>query len=203
MSIPELLICGIALSMDAFAVAVCKGLALPRVKKRNCALVGLWFGFFQALMPTIGYILTYLLLSVPSVATGISSFTPWITFVLLSLIGANMIKESFGKEEEVADPSLGARVMFPLAIATSIDALAVGVSFALEDSLAASSLPTIIPAAPIIGVTTFLLAAIGVKIGNIFGTRYKSKAEFVGGLVLILLGLKTLLQGLGVINLPF
>ncbi len=203
MNIFSILLCAVALSMDAFAVAVCKGLALPSVKKRQCVLVGLWFGLFQGLMPAIGYVITGLFLSVPAVANAIFAFTPWIAFILLALIGANMIRESFGAEEEQIDPSFGVRVMFPLAIATSIDALAIGVSYAMTDLSSPDALPTIVVAAPLIAVTTFLFSAIGVKIGNIFGTRYKSKATLAGGIVLVLLGLKTLLSGLGILNLPF
>ncbi len=203
MNLFSLILCAVALSMDAFAVAVCKGLALPSVKKRQCVLVGLWFGLFQGLMPTIGYLVTNLFLSVPAVADAIFSFTPWIAFVLLALIGVNMIRESFDKEEAAVDPSFGVRVMFPLAIATSIDALAIGVSYAMTDLSAPTPLPTIVVAAPLIAVTTFLLSAVGVKIGNLFGVRYKSKATLAGGIVLVLLGLKTLLSGLGIVDLPF
>ncbi len=196
MNFVSLFLTAIALSMDAFAVAVCKGLALPKVRVRHCLLVGAWFGVFQGLMPVIGYLIASLF------ADYVTAFTPWIAFVLLALIGANMIRESFDKSEEEADPSLGVRVMIPLAIATSIDALAIGVQLSLADALEGVLFPTIIVAAPLIAVTTFLLSGVGVKIGNVFGTRYKSKAELAGGIILVLLGVKVLLEGLGVIDLP-
>lgn len=186
MSLWELLVIAIGLSMDAFAVAVCKGLSVCGVKKRHYFIVGLYFGGFQGLMPLIGYLLGV------SFKSYIESFDHWIAFVLLSLIGANMIKESREKEEET-DCSFSFKAMFPLAIATSIDALAVGVTFAFLSV-------DIVPAVSFIAVITFVLSAVGVKIGNVFGARYKSKAEFAGGLVLILMGLKILLEHLGVIS---
>ena len=192
MSIFIILMFGISLSMDAFAVAVCKGLAMEKASLKNCSIVGLWFGIFQGLMPFIGFCLGTLF------SGFINSFDHWVTFVLLSLIGANMIKESMEKSCDVATNggSLKFKIMFVLAIATSIDALAVGVSFAFETTFWNMLLAVIV-----IGVTTFIVSFIGVKVGSVFGTKYKSKAEFVGGVILILLGIKFLLEGLGIINL--
>lgn len=178
--------------MDAFAVSLCKGLAMQKISLKNCAVVGLWFGTFQAVMPLIGYLLGR------TFAEKITSIDHWIAFVLLAIIGANMIKEALSKDDDKeVSSSLGIKTMFIMAVATSIDALAVGVSFAFTEFE-----PTyfVYIAFIIIGVITFTLSAIGVKIGNIFGTKYKSKAEFAGGLILILLGLKILLEGLGVIK---
>lgn len=191
MGITEVIILAISLSMDAFAVALCKGLAMKKIELKSCLIVGAWFGTFQGLMPLIGYLLG------STFADKITSVSHWIAFVLLALIGANMIKESFEKEEECADCSLGFKAMLVMAIATSIDALAVGVSFAFVDFR-----PDwfVYIAFVLIGVITCTLSAIGVKIGNIFGVKYKSKAEFAGGAVLIILGIKILLEGLGVLK---
>ena len=178
MSFVELLLFGIGLSMDAFAVSICKGLSVRKLRPKHAITVGLWFGGFQALMPLIGYLL--------------GKQFEWL-IILLALIGANMIREAFGEEEQL-DDSFSVKTMLPLAVATSIDALAVGVSFACIDV-------DIVPAIAIIGTTTFILSAVGIKIGNVFGAKYKSKAEFLGGAVLILLGLKILLEDLGF--LPF
>ena len=186
MSLIELFIVAIGLSMDAFAVAVCKGLSVSKLKKIQYFTVGIYFGGFQALMPLIGYLLGVNFRSL------IENVDHWIAFVLLALIGANMIKESRGCEEEI-DSSFGFKAMLPLAVATSIDALAVGVTFAFLKV-------DIVPAVSFIGITTFLLSAVGLKIGNVFGAKYKAKAEFAGGLVLVLMGLKILLEHLGVIN---
>ncbi len=172
--------------MDAFAVAICKGLATDKVRLRHMVTVGLWFGGFQALMPLIGYLIG------SSFASYIESFDHWIAFGLLGLIGANMLVESFSSKEEKSDASLAVGVMLTMAIATSIDALAVGVSFAALGSV------DIVLAISLIGVITFILSAIGVKIGNVFGAKYKSVAEGAGGAVLILIGLKILLEHLGV-----
>lgn len=185
MSIVELFILAVGLSMDAFAVSVCKGLAMDRASLKKAGIVGLWFGGFQALMPLIGYILG------SQFASYVSELAPWIAFVLLVFIGGNMIKETFGSGEEEGDSSLALGKMFMLAIATSIDALAVGVTFAFLKV-------NIIAAVSFIGVVTFVCSAIGVKIGNIFGSRYKKKAEIAGGVILVLLGIKILLEGLGV-----
>ena len=191
MNIVEIVLLAISLSMDAFAVALCKGLALKKINLKSCAIVGLWFGAFQGLMPMLGYFLG------STFADKITSIDHWIAFILLAIIGGNMIKEALEKDEEKVNDSLGFKTMLVMAIATSIDALAVGVSFAFTDFK-----PDwfVYIAFVLIGVITFVLSSIGVKIGNIFGTKYKSKAEFTGGLVLILLGLKILLEGLGVLN---
>ncbi|MGN1316282.1 MAG: manganese efflux pump MntP family protein [Acutalibacteraceae bacterium] len=191
MNLAEIFLLAVSLSMDAFAVSLCKGLALKKVSIKNCAIVGLWFGSFQALMPMAGYFLG------STFADRITSIDHWIAFVLLGIIGANMIKESFEKDEEKVNDSLGFKTMLIMAIATSIDALAVGVSFAFTDF---EPQWFVYIAFVLIGVTTFTLSAVGVKIGNIFGTKYKSKSEFAGGLILILLGLKILLEGLGIIK---
>lgn len=187
MGMLELFLIAVGLSMDAFAVSVCKGLSLGKIKWKHMCIAGIWFGGFQALMPTIGYFFG-------SFFTGfITSFSHWIAFGLLLLIGANMIKESLDNEQEEVDASMTFKTMFLLAVATSIDALAVGVSFAFMKV-------QIVWAVLFIGVITFLLSAAGVKIGSMFGAKYKSKAEFAGGLVLVLIGIKVLLEGLGVIG---
>ena len=191
MGIAEIIILAVSLSMDAFAVALCKGLALKKITSKNCMIVGVWFGAFQGLMPLIGYLLGN------TFAEKITSIDHWIAFILLALIGGNMIKESLSKEDECCDDSLGFKAMLVMAIATSIDALAVGVSFAFTDF---SPDWFVYVAFILIGIITFTLSSIGVKIGNIFGTKYKSKAEFAGGAILIILGLKILLEGLGVIK---
>ena len=191
MNILEIVLLAVSLSMDAFAVALCKGLALKKINLKSCAIVGLWFGAFQGLMPLIGYLLG------STFADKITSVDHWIAFILLALIGGNMIKESFGKCDECKDASLGYKTMLVMAVATSIDALAVGVSFAFTDFEPDWS---VYIAFILIGVITFTLSAIGVKVGNIFGTKFKSKAEFAGGLILILMGLKILLEHLGIIN---
>ena len=188
MTILELFILAVGLSMDAFAVAVCKGLAIGRIRWKHVLIVGLWFGGFQALMPLIGYLLG------SSFAEYIAAVDHWIAMILLTLIGANMIRESQDRDPEHVNPSLGVKTMFIMAVATSIDALAVGVTFAFLEV-------RILPAVSFIGVITFLLSALGVKIGSIFGTKYKSKAELLGGIILILLGIKILLEHLG--YLPF
>lgn len=184
MGILELFLLAVGLSMDAFAVAVCKGLALKQVKPVQMALVGLWFGGFQALMPVVGYFVGV------QFKDAITAIDHWIAFVLLAIIGGNMIREAFSKEEEEADASLSFKKMLPLAVATSIDALAVGVSFAFLDV-------QIGIAASFIGVVTFLLSAAGVKVGSLFGAKYKQRAELVGGAILVLLGVKILLEHLG------
>ncbi|MDO5426114.1 MAG: manganese efflux pump MntP family protein [Eubacteriales bacterium] len=186
MSFFTLFTLAVGLSMDAFAVSICKGLALPKVTPKQCSIVGLWFGGFQALMPLLGYFLGF------RFRDKITAVDHWIAFILLGIIGVNMIREACSKEEEEpADASLGVKSMFVLAVATSIDALAVGITLAFLNV-------NIIPAVCFIGVTTFVLSAIGVKIGNVFGTRYKSKAEMAGGIILILLGVKILLEHLGI-----
>ncbi len=190
MGIIELILIAVGLSMDAFAVAVCKGLAMDKVSVKEPCIVGAWFGGFQALMPAIGYFLG------EAFERYITPVDHWVAFVLLCFIGASMIREAISKEEEKADSSLGARGMFIMAVATSIDALAVGITFAFL----IEGIGHLIFAFAAIGITTFVLSAIGVKAGNIFGVRYKSKAELAGGIILILLGLKILLEHLGVIS---
>lgn len=184
MGLIELFLIAVGLSMDAFAVSVCKGLAMPKCTFKKAAIVGLWFGGFQALMPAIGYILG------AQFQESIASIDHWIAFVLLALIGGNMIHEALDNDEEEADASLDVKTMFLLAVATSIDALAIGITFAFLNV-------SIIPAVCFIGIVTFIISFAGVKIGNVFGARYKNKAEIVGGVILILLGLKILLEHLG------
>lgn len=181
----DLFLIGVALSMDAFAVSICKGLSVRRLQPRHAALCGLYFGLFQMLMPLLGYFLG------SRFAAIITRAGCWIAFVLLALIGSNMIRESFGEEEELND-DFSPAAMLPLAVATSIDALAVGVSFAAMQV-------SILPASALIGCTTFVLSAIGVKVGAVFGAKYRSLAERIGGIVLLLIGVKTLLSGLGLL----
>lgn len=182
MGIWEILILAVGLSMDAFAVSICKGLSVKSLKPRHCVISGLYFGGFQAGMPLLGWLLGKQFESL------IKSVDHWIAFALLCLIGANMIRESFGDPDEL-NASFSPRTMLPLAVATSIDALAVGVTFAFLDV-------DILSAVLIIGCTTFLFSAAGVKIGNIFGTKFKSKAELLGGIVLIAIGIKILIEHL-------
>lgn len=193
MSIIELILIAIGLSMDAFAVSVCKGLAVNKIKLKNYITIGLWFGGFQALMPAIGYFLG------ASFEKYITSIDHWIAFILLLLIGGNMIKEAVAKEDECCGcnecDSFGAGSLFVLAIATSIDALAVGITFAFL----IKEVTQMIFAVSLIGITTFLLSAVGLGAGNVFGTKYKSKAEFAGGVILIGIGLKILLEGIGIL----
>lgn len=186
MSILDLFILAVGLSMDAFAVSVCKGLSLGKIKPKHMCIAGAWFGGFQALMPLIGYFLGSFF------AEMIEKYDHWVAFVLLAIIGGNMIKESFDKDEKV-DFSMDVKSMLLLAIATSIDALAVGVTFAFLQV-------QIVPAVSFIGVITFIFSALGVKIGSLFGTKYKSKAELFGGIVLVLIGIKILLEGIGVLE---
>ena len=188
----ELFIIAVGLSMDAFAVAIAKGLSVQRVAPRHSFCVGGWFGGFQALMPLLGYYLGV------TFSKFVESVDHWIAFILLGIIGFNMIRESASCEKVVPDPDFSVRTMFMMAVATSIDALAVGVSFAMI----ANADPNFSIAAAVIsiGVITFVLSAIGVKVGSIFGAKYKSKAELVGGIVLCLMGLKILLEHLGVIS---
>lgn len=186
MSILDLFILAVGLSMDAFAVSVCKGLSLGKIKPKHMCIAGAWFGGFQALMPLIGYFLGSFF------AEMIEKYDHWVAFVLLAIIGGNMIKESFGKDKKV-DSSMDVKSMLLLAIATSIDALAVGVTFAFLQV-------QIVPAVSFIGVITFIFSAVGVKIGSLFGTKYKSKAELFGGIVLVLIGIKILLEGIGVLG---
>lgn len=189
MSLMEVFLIGIGLSMDAFAVAICKGLAMQKVNYKHTVLIAAYFGFFQAMMPTIGWILG------SQFARYVTAFAPWIAFILLALIGGNMIRESFSDEEEgECKGSISHKELLLLAIATSIDALAVGVSFSMLE-LAVSIWSAVV----LIGCTTFVISFAGVFIGNIFGARYKSRAEFVGGAILILIGLKILLEHFGIL----
>lgn len=200
MSLIELFILAVGLSMDAFAVSICKGLSMKKVSLKQCGKVGLYFGGFQGLMPLIGYFLGV------QFKDYITSVDHWIAFVLLGFIGLNMIRESREKDEEIdinlAEAAVGTdedvlsfKNMIMLAIATSIDALAVGVTFAFLQV-------DIVPAVLFIGIITFVLSMVGVKVGNIFGTKFKAKAEFAGGLILILIGLKILLEHLGLLTFP-
>lgn len=185
MTLFDLILIAISLSMDAFAVSICKGLSVRRVNFRHALTCGLWFGGFQALMPALGYFLGDRFSSL------LTRFGPWIAFLLLTIIGANMFKESFGEEESLND-DYSPKAMLPLAVATSIDAFAVGVSFAAMQV-------QILPAVVLIGCITCLLSALGVKAGALFGDKYRAPAERVGGIVLILIGLKTLFSGLGIL----
>lgn len=184
MSLFTLFITAVGLSMDAFAVSVCKGLAIKKLSFRSVCTVGLWFGGFQALMPLIGYLLG------ARFRNAVSAIDHWIAFILLALIGADMLKEAFSKEKNPTDSAIDPKSMLPLAVATSIDALAVGITYAFLQV-------RILPAVALIGVTTFVLSAAGVKIGNLFGLKYKARAEIAGGVILILMGLKILLEHLG------
>ena len=187
MGLLELFVIAVGLSMDAFAVSICKGLSVRRVSLTHALTCGLWFGGFQALMPALGYFLG------DRFSALLTKFGPWIAFVLLGLIGANMIRESREQDEENLSDSFSFGAMLPLAVATSIDALAVGVTFAFLQV-------SILPAVCFIGATTFILSCIGIRIGHVFGLKYKSRAELFGGAVLILMGTKILLEHLGVLG---
>ena len=189
MGILDIVLLSLALAMDAFAVSVCKGLAIPRVTWRSPLLCALWFGAFQALMPLAGFWLGSRFEAV------VHAYAPWIAFALLTLIGINMIRESRAEEDEKVSAALDVRTMFPLALATSIDALAVGITFAVVPPALCSASPSIntLQAALMIGVITGLLAASGLLIGKRCGTRFQARAEMAGGLILILIGFKTLL----------
>lgn len=187
MGILELFVIAVGLSMDAFAVAICKGLSVERAGVKHCLIAGLYFGGFQALMPLIGFLLGEKFQAL------ITRYDHWIAFVLLGFIGGNMIRESLDKEQDALPPSFDFRAMLPLAVATSIDALAVGVTFAFLQV-------NILWAVALIGVTTFAFSWAGVKVGNLFGAKFKSRAEFFGGAVLILMGIKILLEHLGVLG---
>lgn len=188
MGITELFLIAVGLSMDAFAVSVCKGLSTGWLKPRHYLAVGAWFGGFQALMPAVGYLLG------SSFEKYITRYDHWIAFILLAFIGGNMLKEGFSKESESVNSYFRPSAMAVLAVATSIDALAVGITFAL--------LPDVNIAAAVlfIGIITFVLSCVGLKIGNVFGLKYKSRSEIAGGAILILIGLKILLEHLGIIN---
>ena len=190
MSIVELFLIGVGLSMDAFAVAVCQGLCMPKLNLRQGGVIALYFGGFQALMPLIGWFLG------SQFASYIQSFDHWVAFVLLALIGGNMVREALSPEEEETSCAVNSKLdhkkLFMMAVATSIDALAIGVAFAFMDVL-------ILPAVSLIGCTTFCLSLVGVVVGNFFGSRYKKRAELTGGIILILLGVKILLEHLGIL----
>lgn len=181
MGIISLIILAIGLSMDAFAVSICKGLGMEKVTLKKALIVGAWFGIFQALMPFLGYLLG------KNFQNLIEKYDHWVAFVLLLLLGINMIKESLTKEETETNGSLTFKSMLVLAIATSIDALAAGITFGVLET-------NIYLAISLIGAITFVISAVGVKIGNVFGLKYKSKAEMVGGIILILLGVKIILE---------
>ena len=187
----ELMLLAVGLSMDAFAVSVCKGLSMKKATVKAGAICGAWFGGFQALMPLIGFFLGKMF------AQAIESFDHWVAFGLLALIGINMLRDVFSKEEDCCcedkDADLSIKTMFVMAVATSIDAMAVGISLAMAGNV------NIFVAVLLIGVVTFALSALGVKIGNVFGSRFEKKAQFAGGVILILLGIKILLEHLGVL----
>ena len=188
MSFLDIFLIGVALSMDAFAVSVCKGLSVKKAGVKHVLTVGVYFGGFQALMPMLGFLLGY------KFESFITNIDHWIAFVLLAIIGGNMIREALGKDEDDKEnDDFSFRAMLPLAVATSIDALAVGISFAFLGV-------DIVQAALLIGATTFVLSGVGILVGNIFGSKYKSKAELAGGIVLILIGAKILLEHLGIIS---
>lgn len=186
MGLIEIILSGIALAMDAFAVSICKGLTLKKMEISKALICGIYFGVFQALMPLIGYFIG------KSFITFIESFDHWIAFAILVIIGINMIRESFSKEE--VDPNFSAKAMLILALATSIDALTMGLSFSMVDLRV-----NIFVAVTIIGVITFVLSGLGVFIGNIFGSRFNKVAQIIGGVCLVLIGVKVLLDGLGVL----
>ena len=192
MGLGELFVLAIGVSMDAFAVSICKGLATKKAGLRQMGACGLWFGGFQALMPLIGFFLGTLF------ADAIVAFDHWIAFALLAFIGGNMLKEAFEKNEceccNDQNGDFGVKTMFVMAIATSIDALAIGVSMALAGNV------NIWIAIALIGVTTCVTSALGVKIGNVFGAKFEKKAQAAGGIILILLGLKILLEHLGILG---
>ena len=184
----ELAVLAVGLSMDAFAVSVCKGLALQRVSWKECCIAGAWFGGFQALMPLLGYLLG------TQFERFVTSVDHWIAFVLLGIIGGNMIREALSKDEDQLDASLACKTMLLLAVATSIDALAVGITFAFLRV-------DIVMSVGLIGATTFVLALAGVAVGHRFGARYEKAATIAGGIVLVLIGTKILLEHLGILAL--
>lgn len=191
----ELVLLSVGLSMDAFAVSVCKGLAMKKVNLKNACICGLWFGGFQALMPFIGYLLGC------KFEHYINAIAPWVAFTLLVLIGANMVREALSDEEDEESADLDIKTMFLMAVATSIDALAVGITFACVpvEIVVSSVFANTVISVLIIGITTFIISCGGVKFGNVFGTRYKTKAEIAGGIILIAIGIKILLEHFGVL----
>ncbi len=192
MKIMELILLAVGLAMDAFAVSVCKGLAMDKISPKSCVICGVWFGGFQGLMPFIGYLLG------SRFEKYITAIAPWIALILLAVIGVNMIREALSKKDEEATADLDFKTMFLMAVATSIDALAVGITFACVpvEIIAAGALLNTVLAVVIIGVITFILSCVGVKIGNVFGARYESSAEIAGGIILILIGVKILIEHL-------
>ncbi len=186
MGVLEIFLIGVGLSMDAFAVSICKGLSLGKIKGGHMCIAGGWFGGFQFLMPVTGYFLGSFF------ANAVTSFAHWIAFVLLAYIGGKMVKEALESGDDHVDGAMDAKTMLLLAIATSIDALAVGITFAFMQV-------AVIPASLLIGCTTFTISAVGVKIGSVFGNRYQKKAEICGGVVLVLIGIKILLEGVGIL----
>ena len=188
MGIIELVLIAVGLAMDAFAVSICKGLSMKKMDLKKASIIGAYFGIFQGGMPLIGYLLGV------GFQEKIQAVDHWIAFALLAFIGGNMIKEALSKDEEDCNDSVDFKTMIVLAIATSIDALAVGVTFAFLKV-------NIILAVLLIGIITFIISMVGVKIGNVFGDKYEKKAGFAGGLILILLGLKILLEHLGILVL--
>ncbi len=188
MEIYEILLIGIGLAMDAFAVSICKGLSMKKMNWKNAVIIALYFGVFQALMPLIGYFLGMTFESI------VTTFDHWVAFALLTLIGGGMIKESFDDEDDKKNDKVDFKTMVVLAIATSIDALAIGITFAFFDV-------NIVLAVSIIGIITFIISVLGVKIGNRFGDKYQNKAQLMGGIILVLLGFKILLEHLGIISL--
>lgn len=187
MGILEIVLLGIGLAMDAFAVSICKGLSMKKMNWKNAMIIAFYFGVFQAIMPAIGYFLG------TTFESFVTTIDHWLAFILLSIIGGNMIKESFDNEEEKKNDRVDFKTMIVLALATSIDALAVGITFAFFDV-------NLILAISIIGVITFFVSLLGVKVGNRFGDKYQNKAELMGGIILVLLGIKILLEHLNIIQ---
>lgn len=194
MGLGELLLLALGVSMDAFAVSICKGLAMKKAGLKEGLTCGVWFGGFQAIMPLIGFFLGTLF------AEAIQAVDHWVAFALLALIGSNMLREAFGKEEceDCGDADLSPKTMFVMAVATSIDALAVGISLAMA-GLPVKGIDGIFAAVILIGLFTCGMSTAGVKIGNVFGSRFEKKAQIAGGVILILLGLKILLEHLGIL----
>ena len=186
MGIIEIVLIGLSLAMDAFAVSICKGLSMKKMNWKSAIIISLYFGIFQAFMPVVGYFLG------STFESYVTNIDHWIAFILLSLIGGNMIKESFDSEDKKKNDKIDFKTMIVLAIATSIDALAIGITFAFFEV-------NLLLSISIIGIITFLLSILGVKIGNKFGDKYQNKAEFVGGLILVLMGIKILLEHLGIL----
>lgn len=187
MGIVEIILISIGLAMDAFAVSICKGLSMKKMNWKNAMIIAFYFGVFQAIMPAIGYFLG------TTFESFVTAVDHWIAFILLSFIGGNMIKESFNSEDEDKNDRVDFKTMIVLAIATSIDALAVGITFAFFDV-------NVIVAVSIIGVITFFISLLGVKVGNKFGDKYQNKAELMGGILLVLLGIKILVEHLNIIH---